>query len=172
MNSHRTTSGLSDPGTIVVRPRSEEQPIMTDTPQRFDREESMRLRERMKVYDKECYHNARRAIMRLKGYESATYVEGFAATVLGFPVEHGWIVREGLIIDPTLPDLVEKYFPGIEVQGREGLKAFYTLHGRKYSRTPLFYAFGWGGADHPGFHKARVESDQQARWRKQSNRSG
>ena len=145
---------------------------MTNTPENFDREESLRLQSRMKVYAKECYFNAKRAIMRLKDYEHATYVEGFAATVLGFPVEHAWIVREGKIIDPTLPEHVEAYYPGIEVHGREGLKAFYATQGRRYSRCPLFYAFGWGGQDHPGFRKARAESDRDARWRKRSNRGG
>jgi hypothetical protein len=143
---------------------------MSDSPKNFDREESLRLKSRIKVHAKECYFNARRAIMRLKDYETATYVEGFAATVLGIPIEHAWIVRESKIIDPTLPEQVEAYYPGIVVHGREGLKAFYAAHGRKYSRCPLFYAFGWGGVDHPGFREARAESDRNARWRKRSDR--
>jgi hypothetical protein len=129
----------------------------------FDREESIRLQTRMMVHAKDCYFNARRAIMRLEDYETATYVEGFAATILRFPVEHAWIVRKGKIIDPTLPREVVAYFPAIIVEGREGLEGFYVTHGRKYSRSPLFHAFGWGGADHAGFNQARIQSDRYCR---------
>ena len=143
----------------------EKRAIVAIMPENLDREESVRLRSRMKLQAKECYHNAKRVIMRLEGYRTATYVEGFAATVLGIAVEHAWVVREGRIIDPTLPEHVEEYFPGIVVDGRDGLETFYLEHGREFSRCPLFHAFGWGGADHSGFREARVKSDRHSRRR-------
>jgi hypothetical protein len=53
-----------------------------------------------------CYLNAFRVIQEVPGYQAATYAEGIVVQVVeggGFPFEHGWVEKDGEIIDPTLP---------------------------------------------------------------------
>ncbi len=92
--------------------------------------------------------------MQLTEFAVASYVEGWAVLAKGFAIEHGWIVHNSKIIDPTLPDGVVKYFPGLEFRGRLGIQEFLaTPKGRKCKRSPFFYAFGWGGMKSPSFRK-------------------
>lgn len=51
-----------------------------------------------------CWLSARKVILKLDDYAEATYVEGWAFACHGMVIEHGWVVRDGLIVDPTLPD--------------------------------------------------------------------
>ena len=84
------------------------------------------------------------------------YVEGMAVFG-GLPVEHGWVEKDGVIVDPTLPLKPGVYFPGLRFRGElevaEALripKATYT------SDLPIFYRFGWGGVDSPEFRAALI----------------
>jgi hypothetical protein len=127
----------------------------------LDQSISLELASRIKAEVKACYFNSRKAIMLLDEYATANYLEGFAATYLGMPVEHAWIESDGKILDPTLPrGEAVAYFPGIRVRGREGLEAFYAKHGAEYRKSPLFYAFGWGGSECKPFHSARRASER------------
>jgi len=52
-------------------------------------------------------------------FSGATYVEGAIATLnVGWPSEHGWIVFNGEIIDPTLPEMELQYFPAHQWTGK------------------------------------------------------
>lgn len=125
------------------------EPFATDV----DRTESLRLHQR--AIPKQCWFNARWVIQRLPEYHEASYVEGWAMDEIGMAFEHGWIVKGGKIVDPTLPTQVTVYFPGLEVKGRKGIEEFLaTAAGRKCKRSPFFYAFGWGGMQHPGMRLA------------------
>ena len=73
---------------------------------------------------KQCWFNARRAVLRLDDYADAGYVEGLAVTREGLIVEHGWVVRGGLIVNPTLPSPVAAYFARLEFPGRAGIADF------------------------------------------------
>lgn len=107
----------------------------------------------------ECWSNARKAILRIADYAEASYVEGWVVTDRGLVIEHGWIVRDGKIIDPTLADRVMTYFPGLEFKGRQGIADFLaTSKGRECQQSPFFFAFGFGGSDSPSYCRAREEA--------------
>ncbi len=109
-----------------------------------DEMESKRIGNKVEVKANQCYFNARRAIRSLPDYSEATYIEGFIVTENGECFEHGWIVKDGKIIDPTLPNGVKSYFPGLEFTGREGIRQFLsTPLGNRYGNYPFHEAFGW-----------------------------
>lgn len=124
-------------------------------PTKKDEAESERVRRRVRSQPKRCWFNARRAILKLDDYADASYVEGWAVHDNGLMIEHGWVVREGVIIDPTIPRKPYRYFPGLEFRGRTGIAEFLaTPEGRKCRRSPFFFAFGWGGGDSPSYTRA------------------
>ena len=120
-----------------------------------DEAESKRVGRKIRAMAKQCWSNARRAILKLDDYAQASYVEGWAVLDGGFMIEHGWIVRNALIIDPTIPSKPYRYFPGLEFRGRAGIAEFLdTPSGRKCKRSPFFHAFGWGGGVSPSYSEA------------------
>lgn len=124
-----------------------------------DAEESARVARSIGAVVKSCFFNARKAILKLEDYRDASYVEGFAIIDMGAAIEHGWIVREGQVVDPTLPIGTRAYYPGLEFQGRDGINEFLaTPAGRRCKNTPFFYAFGWGGDDSESFRRARRDA--------------
>ncbi len=96
---------------------------------------------------------ARLAIFKLPRYADASYIEGVA--VLGtLPFDHDWIVRDGKIVDPALPDAGVVYFPGLEFQGLAGIEEFLrTPRGSDCKDSPFWLAFGLGGMDSPSYRK-------------------
>jgi hypothetical protein len=127
--------------------------------QEKDVEESRKVAKETAAASKRCFFNARRAISTLARYAEASYVEGYAVLDNAMSREHGWIVHEGKIIDPTLPDEDVVYFPGLEFQGRSGIKAFRRRPRAKENRkAAFFHAFGWGGKESPSFHKCFEEA--------------
>ena len=124
-----------------------------------DFEESVRVALKVRAQKKRCFFNAREVILRLDDYADASYVEGFALLGIGMAIEHGWVVRDGVIIDPTLPGEVRVYYPGLEFKGRGGLREFLaTPAGRKCKNSPFFFAFGLGGHESETFRRARQGS--------------
>lgn len=96
--------------------------------------------------------------MHVPGYANATYVEGFAVQG-GLCIEHGWVEREGEIIDPTLPEANMRYFPGLRFEGQLNLsKALQTPREPDCDDLPMFFRFGWGGSDSEEFLEARKEA--------------
>ncbi|MFO1043287.1 MAG: hypothetical protein U0941_15950 [Planctomycetaceae bacterium] len=109
-----------------------------------DELESDRVGDMVNVEANECYFNARRVIRSLPDYYEASYVEGFVVTEKGECFEHGWIVKDGKIVDPTLPHGDDSYFPALEFVGQVGIRQFLSTHvGNKYSNRPFHQAFGW-----------------------------
>lgn len=120
-----------------------------------DVSESLRLAARIKAAPTQCWFNARKAVLKLKDYADASYVEGWAVFKDGMAIEHGWVMKGGRIIDPTLPDVEATYFPGLEFQGKAGIEEFLeTPQGKQVCKSPFFFAFGWGGMDSPSFSKS------------------
>lgn len=120
--------------------------------------ESVRVGRAIRACVKQCWFNARKVVLKLEEYADASYVEGWAV-VNNFPTEHGWVVQDGRIIDPTLPEKSGLYFPGLEFRGRRGIGEFLaTAKGRKCKKSPFFYAFGWGGMLSPTFRKCYEEA--------------
>jgi len=76
-------------------------------------------------------------------------------TEYGMAIEHAWILKDGYVIDPTLPCSVIAYFAGLEFLGRSEVKDFLaTKEGGKCRKSPFFYAFGFGGGMSPSFAAA------------------
>lgn len=121
-----------------------------------DRVESHRAGRAVRAAVKQCWFNARKVVLKLEDYANASYIEGWVVDLDGGSMmEHGWVVRNGKVIDPTLPHKNYAHFPGLEFKGRKGIQEFLdTPLGRKHRRDPFFYAFGWGGGESPGYVKA------------------
>jgi hypothetical protein len=121
-----------------------------------DKMESKRVGSMVNVEANQCYFNARKVMRSLPDYSEATYVEGFIVTEDGACFEHGWIVKDGKIIDPTLPNGDDSYFSGLEFAGREGIRQFLSTQvGIRFSNHPFHEAFGWNpGRDCPIFLQA------------------
>ena len=122
----------------------------------IDREESERVKTLIRAKPTHCWFNARKAIQQLDEYADALYVEGFAASdSMLTMMAHGWIVREGIIIDPTAPYDHNLYVPGLEVQGRADLDKFLSSNLGKHCKSlPFFHAFGDEGANSASFRSA------------------
>lgn len=118
-----------------------------------DDDESARVARRIGAAMTQCWFNARKAIMRLDEYADASYIEGWAF-IGALATEHGWVVANGKIIDPTVPGRTVVYFPGLEFAGRQGIEEFLqTARGGYCKNSPFFHAFGWGGMYSPSFRK-------------------
>ena len=72
---------------------------------------------------KQCYSNSQMFTIELqrKGIK-AKYYEGFYTTKVmpGLPIEHGWIVIEGDVLELTCSDVIEYY--GMEIPIKKVLK--------------------------------------------------
>ena len=73
-------------------------------------------------------------------------------------IEHGWVEKDGVIIDPTLPDRDQIYFPGLRFKGQRGLGEAMQIPKPEitWEDFPIFYRFGWEGIDSPEFRAALV----------------
>ena len=128
-----------------------------------DKIESQRVGKLVRAKHKQCYYNAFHVVMNLPEYANADYVEGMAVFG-GLPIEHGWVEKDGVIVDPTLPDRDGVYFPGLRYHGDRGLaEALRTPKPhRSWEDFPIFYRFGWGGVDSPEFRAALVAAYRYA----------
>jgi hypothetical protein len=127
----------------------------TSEPARKDIAESQRVAKAIWAKLAGCWWNARRTILELEGYASAAYIEGWVVTLDGHLFKHGWIVKGGSIIDPTLTVKTLVYFPGLEFAGREGIATFSaTPQGQPYKMEPFHHAFGWKGWSSPAYKRA------------------
>ena len=158
---------LAADGSIAASPIAAEEAAFfggwspVSRPTGRDARESSRLARRIKARPKQCWFNARRAVLRLGDYAEAGYVEGLAVTREGLVIEHGWVVRGERIVDPTLPGSVAAYFAGLEFPGRAGIAGFLaTPLGHGLERSPFFHAFGFAGCESSSF--ARAWADAQA----------
>ena len=100
---------------------------------------------------------------KVPGSQAATYVEGIVVQVVeggGFPFEHGWVEKDGEIIDQTLPSHELVYSPGPRFVGLRGLAEALAIPKPDDTTEDftIFYRFGWGGADNPEFSQARREA--------------
>jgi hypothetical protein len=118
--------------------------------------ESKRARRQVRAKAKQCYHNAFRVVFEIPEYAHADYVEGLAVIKKGLVIEHGWIEKNGMIVDPTLPEDELDYFPGLRFKGRRGLAEAMQIPKPRRTRDdlPIFYRFGWGGIESPEFRLA------------------
>ncbi len=124
--------------------------------------ESARIAERIRAVPMQCWFNARRVVLKCDDYADAAYVEGWALPEGMASLEHAWLVKDGAVVDPTLPTRSATYFPGLEFRGRAGVEEFLrTTRGKKCKRSPFFYAFGWGGGESQSFRRC-FEDAQRA----------
>lgn len=135
-----------------------QQPVSTAVG--VNKDESKRVGRAVRAIPKQCWFNARKAILKLEDYAAASYVEGWVVLDGGVLIEHGWVVRGDEVIDPTLPDCVDAYFPGLEFRGREEIHAFLASpQGRKCRQSPFLYAYGWGGRHSPSMRAAMKNAE-------------
>src|SRR5882672_2966933 len=71
-----------------------------------DHDESERVGRAVRAVNNQCWFNARKVIQRLPEYGAASYLEDWAVLDSGLVIEHGWVVKESQVIDPTLPHAV------------------------------------------------------------------
>lgn len=118
--------------------------------------ESKRVAEIIGAVGKQCYYNAFRVVFDIPEYSKADYVEGYAVYDSGL-IEHGWVEKDGVIVDPTLPQDDMTYFPGLRFRGGTGVsEAMLEIPKPKYTTVdlPIFYRFGLGIQEHPGMKAA------------------
>lgn len=95
--------------------------------------ESLRAAELVEAKPNLCWENASNVVLHDE-FPGATYVEGAVISrQTGFPQEHGWVVSNGEIIDPTLPDRELFYFPAHQWTGKAFTDVFF-----KYEDKPYF----------------------------------
>ena len=128
----------------------------------IDVQESVRVRRLVRSKPKQCYLNAARVILGLPEYADADYVEGLAVLAKVMVIEHGWVEKDGVIIDPTLPHDDLGYFPGLRFRGQRGLAEAMKIPKPEITQDdfPVFYRFGWGGIDSPEFRAALVAANR------------
>ena len=81
------------------------------------------------------------------------------AVVNGLPMEHGWIVRDEVVIDPTLPDAEVVYFPGREFQGRDGIARVPGVPARqRMQEVAVLLCLRLGGCHSPSFYQAQADA--------------
>ena len=118
--------------------------------------ESKRIGKRVRAKAKQCYWNAFQVIQRIPEYADAEYIEGMAVNKYGIAFEHGWVERDGVIVDPTLPADEVTYFPGLRFKGLCGLAEALHIPRPEWSEDfPIFYRFGWGGIESPEVRSAK-----------------
>ena len=129
-----------------------------------DKVESKRISKLLRAKSQQCYYNAFRVIMAIPEYAKADYVEGLAVIDHAVVIEHGWVEKDGMIVDPTLPSEDLVYFPGLRFEGQRGLAEAVKTPKPKPTREdfPIFYRFGWGGIDSPEFRAALVAAYRYA----------
>ena len=122
----------------------------------LDKIESDRVSRIIVPAPNECYFNARQVLRSLPDYSDASYVEGFIVTHQGALFEHGWLIKNGKIVDPTIIEEGTVYFPGLEIAGRTQVQTFLdTELGRKCHSRPFHLAFyGESGIESPSFRRA------------------
>jgi hypothetical protein len=90
-----------------------------------------------------------------KGFEQITLIHGAP------DIYHHRIAS---IIDSTLPSRELVYFPELRFVGLRGLAEALAIPKPDYTTEdfPIFYHFGWGGADSPEFSQARRDEHRLA----------
>lgn len=128
----------------------------------IDVQESVRVRRLVRSKPKQCYLNAARVILGVPEYADADYVEGLAVLAKVMVIEHGWVEKDGVIIDPTLPHDDLHYFPGLRFRGQRGLAEAMKIPKPEITQDdfPVFFRFGWGGIDSPEFRAALVAANR------------
>ena len=123
-----------------------------------DTVESKRVATNVRAKPQRCFGNAFRVVMNIPEYAQADYVEGMVVIGRAVAHEHGWVEKDGVIIDPTLPNDDLDYFPGLRFKGQQGLARAMQISKPKYTveDLPIFYRFGWGGVDSPKFRAAMI----------------
>jgi hypothetical protein len=85
----------------------------------------------------------------------------FAINERGYLIEHGWVEKEGIVIDPTLPLEELRYIAGLRFRGQSGIGEAMVIPKSEYTEEdlPFFYRFGWAGSGNPDFAKARADAE-------------
>jgi hypothetical protein len=124
--------------------------------------ESKRVGKLVRAGNKQCYYNAFHVVMNIPEYAYADYVEGMAV-LNGLPIEHGWVEKEGGVIDPTWPERKAVYFPGLRFHGCRELAEALRIPKPEYIEDfPIFHRFGWGGIGSPDFRAACIAAYRHA----------
>ena len=123
-----------------------------------DLDKSTRAKRLVRARVGQCYLSAFRLVQQIPEYANAEYVEGMAVNRNGMAFEHGWVEKDGVIVDPTLPANELMYFPGLRFKGQRGLSKALKIPKPKHTKDdlPIFYRFGWGGIESPEFRSALI----------------
>jgi hypothetical protein len=125
-----------------------------------DKVESARVqrlvRRLVRAKPNQCFRNAVNVVRYVPGYEEADYVEGvIVPTKRSVVTEHGWVEKNGVIVDPTLPNDDLLYYPGLRFKGRRGISEAMRLpRPLDVDDLPILERFGEGGGESPEFTDA------------------
>src|SRR4051794_40610713 len=79
-----------------------------------------------------CWQNAAN-VMFEDGFEDAIYIEGAVITpLLDRPREHGWVILNDEIIDPTLPEKEMHYFAAYRWTREDFERLYFTYTEKPY----------------------------------------
>jgi len=80
---------------------------------------------------KSCWRNAFNALTCLPDLAGAEYIEGWAVMKRSRQIiEHGWLEKDGAVVDPTTPGQIEGYFAGLRFSAAQALQVFERAKGR------------------------------------------
>jgi len=120
--------------------------------------ESERTGKLVRARAKQCYRNAFRVIQEVEEYADADYVEGFAGIEGDRCWDYGWVERDGVVVDPTLPNDNLVYFAGLRFRGEREIAEAMQIPKPpdEMDDLPMYHRFGWGGVNSPEFRAALV----------------
>ena len=113
------------------------------------------MRRFVRARPNQCFRNAVHVVRYVPGYEEADYVEGVVVPANHVVTEHGWVERNGVIVDRTLPDDDLLYYPGLRFTGRRGIsEAMRIPRPLDVDDLPILDRFGEGGSESEEFVEA------------------
>lgn len=105
--------------------------------------ESLKAKKAVAAKAKHCWENATNLMFEDEYFGTATYVEGIVRRPGSDSLdEHGWVERNGKIIDPTLPEMSLLYFPALRWTGIEFERIHFRLSSKPFFRNAEFIVDG------------------------------
>jgi hypothetical protein len=113
---------------------------------------------------KSCYYNAQRIAI---DNPKAKYYEGYATSEIGLPLEHSWVVIDGIIFDPTW-EHGRDYF-GVHIP-TDFIGKFWVKTGMSENLLGRFFIDEWASHDEGFARSIKLKGGNHARVTKNGER--